>query len=64
MRHPFRRDRVKGGTRGAPIMPRDVSLSDSKCWNGGKKWVNLIGIIVLLFLIKISSCTVTSSLKS
>ena len=24
----------KGGTRGAPIMPRDVSLSDSKCWNG------------------------------
>ena len=20
-------------------MPRDVSLSDSKCWNGGKKWV-------------------------
>ena len=23
----------KGGTRGAPIMPRDVSLSDSKCWN-------------------------------
>ena len=27
----------KGGTRGAPIMPRDVSLSDSKCWNGGQK---------------------------
>ena len=23
----------KGGTRGSPIMPRDVSLSDSKCWN-------------------------------
>ena len=21
----------KGGTRGSPIMPRDVSLSDSKC---------------------------------
>ena len=21
-------------------MPRDVSLSDSKCWNGGQKWVN------------------------
>ena len=20
-------------------MPRDVSLSDSKCWNGGQKWV-------------------------
>ena len=20
-------------------MPRDISLSDSKCWNGGKKWV-------------------------
>ena len=30
----------KGGTRGAPIMPRDVSLSDSKCWNGGHEWVN------------------------
>merc|ERR1719154_161391 len=25
----------KGGTRGAPIMPRDVSLSDSKCRNNG-----------------------------
>ena len=22
-----------------PIMPRDVSLSDSKCWNGGQKLV-------------------------
>ena len=21
-------------------MPRDVSLSDSKCWNGGYEWVN------------------------
>ena len=20
-------------------MPRDVSLSDSKCWNSGQKWV-------------------------
>ena len=30
----------KGGTRGTPIMPRDVSLSDSKCWNGGHEWVN------------------------
>ena len=30
----------KGGTRGSPIMPRDLSLSDSKCWNGGYKWVN------------------------
>ena len=29
----------KGGTRGSPIMPRDVSLSDSKCWNGGQKLV-------------------------
>merc|ERR1719341_752578 len=29
----------KGGTRGAPIIPRDVSLSDSKCWNGGQKLV-------------------------
>ena len=23
-------------------MPRDVSLSDSKCWNGGQKWVLLL----------------------
>ena len=23
-------------------MPRDVSLSDSKCWNGGQKWVKFI----------------------
>ena len=22
-------------------MPRDVSLSDSKCWNGGQEWVNV-----------------------
>ena len=21
-------------------MPRDVCLSDSKCWNGGHEWVN------------------------
>ena len=21
-------------------MPRDISLWDSKCWNGGQKWVN------------------------
>ena len=21
-------------------MPRDVSLSDSKCWNGGHEWIN------------------------
>ena len=21
-------------------MPRDVSLSDRKCWNGGHEWVN------------------------
>ena len=34
--------RYNGGTRGAPIMPRDVCLSDSKCWNGGQKWVKSI----------------------
>ena len=28
-----------GGTRGDPIMQRDVSLSDSKCWDGGQKLV-------------------------
>ena len=22
-------------------MPRDVSLSDSKCWNGEQKWVEI-----------------------
>merc|ERR1719452_35552 len=31
--------RHNGGTRGSPIMPRDASLSDSKCWNGGQKLV-------------------------
>ena len=24
-------------------MPRDVSLSDSKCWNDGQKWVKVDG---------------------
>ena len=33
-------ERFKGGTRGAPIMPRDGSPSDSKCWNGWQKWVD------------------------
>ena len=28
----------KGGTPGSPIMPRDVSLSDSKCWEGRSSW--------------------------
>ena len=23
-------------------MPRDVSLSDSKCWNGGHEWVKTV----------------------
>ena len=23
-------------------MPRDVSLSDSKCWNGGHEWVCMV----------------------
>ena len=32
---------LKGGTQGTPIMPRDVCLSDSKCWNGGHEWVKL-----------------------
>ena len=32
--------RHNGGTRGAPILPREVSLSDSNCWNGGHEWVN------------------------
>ena len=39
-------------------MPRDVSLSDSKCWNGGHEWVNVggnpLGVAVpgqLLFII-------------
>ena len=28
-------------------MPRDVSLSDSKCWNGGQKWVNVNQVIIM-----------------
>ena len=31
--------RHNGGTRGSPILPRDISLSDSKSWNVGQKWV-------------------------
>ena len=31
--------RHNGGTSGSPIMPGDVSLLDSKCWNGGQKLV-------------------------
>ena len=31
--------RHNGRASGSPIMPRDVSLSDSKCWNGGHEWV-------------------------
>ena len=26
-------------------MPRNVSLSDSKCWNGGHEWVKTPGTI-------------------
>ena len=37
----------KGGTRGIPIMPRDVSLSDRKCWNGGYAWVNEVYLWVV-----------------
>ena len=35
------------GAPDAPIMPRDVSLSESKCWNGGQKLVN-VGIAAVL----------------
>ena len=31
-------------------MPRDVSLSDSKCWNGGQKWVTNTFSVRLIFL--------------
>jgi len=31
--------RHNGGTSGSTIMPGDVSLSDSKCRNGGYEWV-------------------------
>ena len=30
---------IRGALNWAPLIPRDVSLSDSKCWNGGQKWV-------------------------
>ena len=32
-------------------MPRDVSLSDSKCWNGGHEWVKLLMVFVPLDII-------------
>ena len=28
-------------------MPRDVSLSDRKCWNGGHEWVNKNHLVVV-----------------
>ena len=28
-------------------MPRDVSLSDSICWNGGHEWVKTLNNLVL-----------------
>ena len=31
-------------------MPRDVSLSDSKCWNGGQKWVKSLIVIIQCIL--------------
>ena len=34
--------RHNGGASGAPLMPRDVSLSDSKCLNGGHEWVKAL----------------------
>ena len=36
------------GLRGAPEVPHYAerrSLSDSKCWNGGKKWVKLLNAV-------------------
>ena len=31
-------------------MPRDVSLSDSKCWNGGHEWVKSLSVRAHLFV--------------
>ena len=28
-------------------MPRDVSLSDNKCWNGGQIWVNKTRLVAV-----------------
>ena len=37
---------LRGATEGgSPIMPTDVSLSDSKCWNGGHEWVMVIAVM-------------------
>ena len=33
-------------------MPRDVSLSDSKCWNGGQKWVNIFELYTHLVALR------------
>ena len=41
---------LRGGTRGSHIMPRDVSLSDSKCWNGGHEWVKEKSHVVEAYL--------------
>ena len=34
-------------------MPRNISLSDSKCWNGGHEWVK-IGAMLLFGPIRVS----------
>ena len=31
-------------------MPRDVSLSDSKCWNGGHEWVKADMSLIVHFI--------------
>ena len=69
-----------GGTRGSPIMPRDVSLSDSKCWNGGQKWDNtpesicsavvsvhlciIICVHLCIIIHAVSSCSVVVCINS
>ena len=52
--------RHNGGTRGSPIMPRDVSLSDSKYWTVGKNGLR----IECIFMLKFFSVPLTSRCTS
>ena len=54
---PFVSEGFKGGTRGAPIMSRDVSLSDSKCWNlvaKTQRWAQMGNIFTVIIMYSFS----------
>ena len=57
--------RHNGGTRSAPIIPRDVSLSDSKCWNlvaKTQRWAKM-GYAIRLLLCRETPSSLTPNTK-